>query len=150
MLPDNRRTSNRYTSNTRRRRKITKKKEKRTPRFLTMSKLLGLFIMVAIVVVIRYAMYEMHYQNNLDSLPQLIISIFGLGSVYIGFYLTMAKFEHVEYEKTKREKEILKLKKQLQLYNDKEQIEEDLIDCNEELNDLENLANDLANREIGE
>ena len=150
MLPDNRRTSNRYTSNTRRRRKITKKKEKQTPKFLTMSKLLGLFIMVAIVVVIRYAMYEMHYQNNLDSLPQLIISIFGLGSVYIGFYLTMAKFEHVEYEKTKREKEILKLKKQLQLYNDKEQIEEDLIDCNEELNDLENLANDLANREIGE
>ncbi len=150
MLPDNRRTSNRYISNTRRRRKITKKKEKRTPKFLTMSKLLGLFIMVAIVVVIRYAMYEMHYQNNLDSLPQLIISIFGLGSVYIGFYLTMAKFEHVEYEKTKREKEILKLKKQLQLYNDKEQIEEDLIDCNEELNDLENLANDLANREIGE
>lgn len=150
MLPDNRRTSNRYTSNTRRRRKITKKKEKRTPKFLTMSKLLGLFIMVAIVVVIRYAMYEMHYQNNLDSLPQLIISIFGLGSVYIGFYLTMAKFEHVEYEKTKREKEILKLKKQLQLYNDKEQIEENLIDCNEELNDLENLANDLANREIGE
>ena len=150
MLPDNSRTSNRYTSNTRRRRKITKKKEKRTPKFLTMSKLLGLFIMVAIVVVIRYAMYEMHYQNNLDSLPQLIISIFGLGSVYIGFYLTMAKFEHVEYEKTKREKEILKLKKQLQLYNDKEQIEEDLIDCNEELNDLENLANDLANREIGE
>lgn len=150
MLPDNRRTSNRYTSNTRRRRKITKKKEKRTPKFLTMSKLLGLFIMVAIVVVIRYAMYEMHYQNNLDSLPQLIISIFGLGSVYIGFYLTMAKFEHVEYEKTKREKEILKLKKQLQLYNDKEQIEEDLIDRNEELNDLENLANDLANREIGE
>ena len=150
MLPDNRRTSNRYTSNTCRKRKITKKKEKRTPKFLTMSKLLGLFIMVAIVVVIRYAMYEMHYQNNLDSLPQLIISIFGLGSVYIGFYLTMAKFEHVEYEKTKREKEILKLKKQLQLYNDKEQIEEDLIDCNEELNDLENLANDLANREIGE
>ena len=150
MLPDNSRTSNRYTSNTRRRRKITKKKEKRTPKFLTMSKLLGLFIMVAIVVVIRYAMYEMHYQNNLDFLPQLIISIFGLGSVYIGFYLTMAKFEHVEYEKTKREKEILKLKKQLQLYNDKEQIEEDLIDCNEELNDLENLANDLANREIGE
>ena len=150
MLPDNRRTSNRYTSNTRRRRKITKKKEKRTPKFLTMSKLLGLFIMVAIVVVIRYAMYEMHYQNNLDSLPQLIISIFGLGSVYIGFYLTMAKFEHVEYEKTKREKEILKLKKQLQLYNDKEQIEEDLIDCNEELNNLENLANDLANQEIGE
>lgn len=150
MLPDNRRISNRYTSNTRRRRKITKKKEKRTPKFLTMSKLLGLFIMVAIVVVIRYAMYEMHYQNNLDSLPQLIISIFGLGSVYIGFYLTMAKFEHVEYEKTKREKEILKLKKQLQLYNDKEQIEENLIDCNEELNDLENLANDLANREIGE
>ena len=150
MLPDNKRTSNRYTSNTHRRRKITKKKEKRTPKFLTMSKLLGLFIMVAIVVVIRYAMYEMHYQNNLDSLPQLIISIFGLGSVYIGFYLTMAKFEHVEYEKTKREKEILKLKKQLQLYNDKEQIEENLIDCNEELNDLENLANDLANREIGE
>ena len=150
MLPDNRRTSNRYTSNTRRRRKITKKKDKKTPKFLTMSKLLGLFIMVAIVVVIRYAMYEMHYQNNLDSLPQLIISIFGLGSVYIGFYLTMAKFEHVEYEKTKREKEILKLKKQLQLYNDKEQIEDNLIDCNEELNNLENLANDLANREIGE
>ena len=35
----------------------------------------------------------------------------GFASVYSGFYLTMAKVEHVEDEKSKREKELATLKK---------------------------------------
>ena len=56
-------------------------------------------------------MNEMHNTGNYDALPQLIISAFGFASVYSGFYLTMAKVEHVEDEKSKREKELATLKK---------------------------------------
>ena len=55
-------------------------------------------------------MKEMHDTGNYDSLPQLIISAFGFASVYSGFYLTMAKVEHVEEEKSNREKELIALK----------------------------------------
>ena len=51
-------------------------------------------------------MQEMHNTGNYDALPQLIISAFGFASIYSGFYLTMAKVEHVEEERTKREKEL--------------------------------------------
>ncbi len=51
-------------------------------------------------------MIEMHYSRDYSSLSQLIISAFGFGSVYAGFYLLMAKVEHVEVEKTKRETQL--------------------------------------------
>ena len=81
-------------------------------RFMAMSKLLGLIIFGFVLVVTMYSMYEMHISQDYSSLPQLIISVFGLASVYAGFYLTMAKAEHLEEEKTKREMELQKLQKQ--------------------------------------
>ena len=129
----------------RRRKKITPKP---TPRFKAMSKLIGIFIALAIIVIVAYAMVEMHLQNDLSSLPQLLISAFGIGAVYIGFYLTMAKWEHVEWEKTSRQKDLLKLKKKLELYDDQEQTMEDIEKLQEEIDKLDSKACELENEEI--
>ena len=79
-------------------------------KFMAMSKIIGIIIFAFVIIVSIFVMYEMHISQNYDALPQLIISIFGFASVYTGFYLTMAKVEHIEEEKTKREKELLLLK----------------------------------------
>ena len=88
-----------------------KKKNKDKFRFMAMSKLIGLIAIIFVFIVVVYTMEEMHNTGNYEALPQLIISAFGFASIYAGFYLTMAKMEHVEAEKTKREKELALLKK---------------------------------------
>lgn len=80
-------------------------------RFMAMSKLIGLIAIGFVFIVVVYTMEEMHNTGNYEALPQLIISAFGFASIYAGFYLTMAKMEHVEAERTKREKELTLLKK---------------------------------------
>ena len=87
-------------------------KKRRRPKFkfMAMSKLIGLVAFAFVFMITRYAMAEMHATGNYDALPQLIISAFGFAGVYAGFYLTMAKVEHVEEEKTKREKELTTMK----------------------------------------
>lgn len=124
-----------------------RKRKRRRPRpnqrFLAMSKLIGVFIAIALSIVVIYAMYEMHTQRDLSSLSQLLISVFGIGAVYIGFYLTMAKWEHTELEKTNRQKDLLKLKKQLELYNPEEQTCEDIDMCNQDIMNLDNRINEL-------
>lgn len=87
------------------------KKRKFKFRFMAMSKLIGLMAIAFVFIVVVYTMEEMHNTGNYEALPQLIISAFGFASIYAGFYLTMAKMEHVEAEKTKREKELALLKK---------------------------------------
>lgn len=79
-------------------------------RFMVTSKFIGLVAFFFIFVVTIYAMYEMHISRDYSSLSQLIISAFGFGSVYAGFYLVMAKVEHVEEEKTYRETQLHNLK----------------------------------------
>ena len=88
-----------------------KKKNKYKFRFMAMSKLIGLIAIIFVFIVIIYTMEEMHNTGNYEALPQLIVSAFGFASIYAGFYLTMAKMEHIEAEKTKREKELALLKK---------------------------------------
>lgn len=122
-------------------------KPKFVPRFLAMSKLIGLFIMTAIIVIVAYSLYEMHMQQNLDSLPQLLISVFGLGGVYIGFYLTMAKWEHVETEKTKRGEELLKLKKKLSLIDSNQCLEEHIEELEQQIDELSNKELELENED---
>lgn len=110
-------------------------------RFMAMSKLLGLIILGFVLIVTVYSMYEMHISRDYSSLPQLIISVFGLGMVYAGFYLTMAKVEHLEAERTKRELEIQKLKKQ------KNVDEEELQMKRQQLNDIASKLVELMNEQ---
>lgn len=105
-------------------------------RFMAMSKLIGLIAFAFVFMITMYAMKEMHDTGNYDALPQLIISAFGFASIYSGFYLTMAKVEHVEEEKTKREKELALLKKQ-------DVPQEDIIDKKQEVENLRQKINDI-------
>lgn len=105
-------------------------------RFMAMSKLLGVFAIILVLIIVIYTMLEMHISGNYDALPQLILSIFGFASIYVGFYLTMAKMEHVEEEKTKREKELATLKK-------KDASEEDITEKKQEIEALRQKMNDL-------
>lgn len=128
--------------------KVKIEKVKNIPRFLVMSKLIGIFIMIAIIVIIAYSLYEMHVQHNLDSLPQLLMSAFGLGAVYIGFYLTMAKWEHIETEKTKREQDLLKLKKKLSLIDNNGSLEEQVSELEQQIDELSNKEVEIENEPI--
>lgn len=107
-------------------------------RFMAMSKLIGLVAFGFAFMITIYAMYEMHITNNYDALPQLIISAFSFASVYAGFYLLMAKVEHVEEERTKREKELAILK-------EKDVLEEDIQSKKDEIEALRQKMNDLLN-----
>ena len=112
--------------------------KKRLPkfRFMAMSKLIGLIAIAFVFMVTIYTMQEMHATGNYEALPQLIISAFGFASIYAGFYLTMAKMEHVEEERTKREKELAMLQK-------KEASQEDIDDKRQEIENLRQKMNDL-------
>lgn len=114
--------------------------EKKRPRFkfMAMSKLIGLIAFVFVFMITIYSMQEMHNTGNYDALPQLIISAFGFASIYSGFYLTMAKVEHVEEERTKREKELALLK-------NKKASKEDIADKKQEIENLRQKMNDLIN-----
>lgn len=108
-------------------------------RFMAMSKLIGLITFAFVFMITIYAMNEMHATGTYDALPQLIISAFGFASVYSGFYLTMAKVEHVEEEKSNREKELIALKK------NKIKDEEEIQAKREEIESLKQKINDIIN-----
>ena len=126
---------------------LSNKKRRKHTRFLAMSKLIGWIVVVVLVIVMIYALIEMHIQRNLDALPQLLISVFGIVSVYIGFYLTMAKWEHVEAEKTARQKELIKLKKSLG-ENPNDIIQEQIDNSETEINELNDKASELEHENI--
>ena len=105
-------------------------------KFMAMSKLIGLVTFGFVFMVTIYTMYEMHITKTYDALPQLIISAYGFAGVYAGFYLTMAKVEHVEEEKTKREKELVNLK-QLDASEEDIQFKKDeIIELRQKMNEI--------------
>lgn len=126
-----------------------KRKNNKHTRFLAMSKLIGWIVVGILIIVMIYALIEMHIQRNLDALPQLLISVFGIVSVYIGFYLTMAKWEHVEAEKTARQKELIKLKKSLG-ENPNDIIQEQIDNSETEINELNDKASELEHEDINQ
>ena len=107
-------------------------------RFMAMSKLIGLVTFGFVFAVTGFAMQEMHDTGNYEALPQLIISAFSFASIYAGFYLTMAKVEHVEEERTRREKELASLQK-------KNASEDDIANKKQEIQNLTQKLNDLIN-----
>lgn len=106
-------------------------------KFMAMSKLIGVIVFLFTAIVTIYIMYEIHISQNYDVLPQLIISVFGFASIYTGFYLNMAKIEHIEEEKTKREKELALLT----LNNNEEQVNLKI----QQIEKLEERLNTLIN-----
>lgn len=116
---------------------VKKQKQRLRFKFMAMSKLIGLLAIGFVFMITAYAMNEMHITGNYDALPQLIISAFAFASVYAGFYLTMARVEHVEDKKTEREKELRALK------TSPTSTPEEVEMKRQEINDLLNKANEL-------
>lgn len=79
-------------------------------RFTAMSKLLGIFIACLSIVIVIYAMIEMHVKSDLSALPALIGGILAIFGSYCGFYINMAKAEHIEDKKNELKKELALLR----------------------------------------
>jgi amino acid permease len=110
-------------------------------KFMAMSKLIGVIAFIFILAITVYAMKEMHDTKVYDSLPQLIISIFGFASIYAGFYLTMAKKEHIEEEKTRREKELMLLQRNQASQEDVEDKKQEIKELRQKMLDVLNESN---------
>lgn len=114
-------------------------------RFMAMSKLIGFISFIFVLIIITFSLYEMHISQIYDALPQLIISSFAFATCYTAFYLTMAKVEHIEIEKTKREKELSVMKKNNssdeEIQSKKQEIESCCQKINEILSDMNNNQN---------
>ena len=78
---------------------------------MAMSKLIGVILAILAVVILFYSMYEMHRTQDLTPMPNLLIGIFGLLTAYVGFYINMAKAEHIEDKKNQIKKELEIIKK---------------------------------------
>lgn len=83
-----------------------RKKKKKPIRFTAMSKMIGFIIIFIVFVVVGYSMYEMHITQDLSSLQYLICGVLAILGSYIGFYINMAKAEHIEDKKNQIKKEI--------------------------------------------
>lgn len=84
-----------------------KKKRKQKPiRFTAMSKLIGFIVVLLVAIVILYSMYEMHRTQDISALQYLICGVFAILTSYIGFYINMAKAEHIEDKKNQIKKEL--------------------------------------------
>lgn len=88
-----------------------KKRKYNISKFMAMSKLIGIIACLFVFIIVIYSMYEMHITGDLSNLSQLIISAFSFAGIYTGFYLTMAKAEHIDNERQKLKDELNALKK---------------------------------------
>lgn len=113
-------------------------------RFMVTSKFIGHIAFFFVAVIVIYAMYEMHRSMDYSSLGQLIMSAFAFASIYAGFYLSMAKVEHAEEEKTRREIELANMKLKAGL---PEVTAEDIENTRQEINNLINTVNNLLSQD---
>ena len=116
---------------------VMAKRKKKPIRFTAMSKMIGLIIIFTVFIVIGYSMYEMHITRDLTSLQYLICGVLAILGSYIGFYINMAKAEHIEDKKNqiKKEIEIIRCKNTIEL-EEQERIIQELEDMNTKLDEL--------------
>lgn len=117
-------------------------------RFTAMSKLIGIVIGVLSLVTIGYSMIVMVVLQDLSSLPALLGGILGLAATYVGFYISMAKAEHIEDKKNDIKKEIINLRKTGESLSPEQQekaeeLEEILNSVYNELQEVEDESTDI-------
>lgn len=113
--------------------------KKKSKQFMAVSKLIGVIIGFLSVAVIIYAMTIMAVLNNLDALTTLIGGVFGLGGTYVGFYLLMAKAEHIEDKKNAIKKELELIRKDGITSDEhirEDELKEELIELDSELDEI--------------
>lgn len=110
-------------------------------RFMAMSKLIGVIAFGFVFMITIYAMIEMHNSQDYSNLGQLIISAYGFASVYAGFYLLMAKVEHVEEERSRKEIELANLKKQHASQEEIDQKKQEINSLVDKMNEIISQSN---------
>ena len=89
--------------------KVPRRTRKKKP-IIAYSKLLGIIVLFIVFIVIFFTIYEVDKYGELSPLPYMITGSFALLSAFVGFYINMAKAEHIEQQKAELEKEIKRLK----------------------------------------
>jgi hypothetical protein len=122
------------------------KKNKKKENSIATSKLIGLMVAISVIIVIVYSMtiivvlsdkaIEMCLTPDFTPLNTLIGGALALAAAYIGFYINMAKAEHIIDKKKEIAKEIKHIEKNGVTIEEQERLEE-------LKEDLENLNNDL-------
>lgn len=86
--------------------KKRRKRKKEQIRFTAMSKLIGFVVILIVITVILFSMYEMDKTKDISALQYLICGTLAILGSYIGFYINMAKTEHIEDKKNQIKKEL--------------------------------------------
>lgn len=110
-------------------------------KFMAMSKLIGIVCFIFVFIIVVYSLIEMHINHEFSVLGQLIISAFAFASIYSGFYLSMAKVEHVEEERSLCKKELEEMRLTSQY------TEEDILQKQSEINELRNTIDSILSHE---
>ena len=130
---------------------MLKKKTKVQRKHVATSKMIGLIVAIAVIIIAIYAMIiiailsskaiEMGINPDFTPLNTLMGGALALAAAYIGFYINMAKAEHIADKKNEIAREI-------------KRIEENGITVEEQIRldelkgDLEKLDNDLKEIEM--
>lgn len=91
--------------------KKEEQKRKKTRKFTPMSKLIGFITIMIALSIIVFTMYEMHRIQDISSIQYLIVGGLGLLATYVGFYINMAKAEHLEDKRNELQKELELIRK---------------------------------------
>lgn len=89
--------------------KVPRRTRKKKP-IIAYSKLVGVIVLLILITACAFTIYEVDKHGDLSPLPYMITGSFALVSAYVGFYINMAKAEHIEQQKAELEKEIKRLK----------------------------------------
>ena len=122
---------------------MKKKKKRRQDKYTAMSKLIGIFIALLVLVIVLFSMYEIHRTNDVSPLQYLIVGVFAICASYIGFYINMAKAEHIEDRKNQIRRELELIRKDGITPEEEIQIEH----YKEELENLESSLEELSEEE---
>ena len=125
--------------------------QRKAKRFTAMSKLIGIVIGVLSLVTIGYSMIVMVVLQDLSSLPALLGGILALAATYVGFYISMAKAEHIEDKKNDIKKEIINLKKAGEFLSPEQQEKAEELEegLNSVYNELQEVEDEEVNINIG-
>lgn len=123
--------------------KRKKKKKQNQIRFTAMSKLIGFIVILIVIIVIAFSMYEMDRTKDISALQYLICGSLAILGSYIGFYINMAKTEHIEDKKNQIKKELELIRRDGIITEEEKRKEEELKEKLENMNtDLEELNYD--------
>ena len=114
--------------------KVPRKQKEKKP-IIAYSKLVGVIVLSILIIILIFTLYAVNKFGDVSPLQFLICGSFALASAFVGFYINMAKAEHIEQQKAELEKEIKQLKGDMTEEN-REYLLEKLENINTKMEDI--------------